>query len=282
MNAQPATRPPKSQATAQGKTAHRTTSERTTTPPGKKRLAGGLTAALLALGFSAGGVIAPAAAADCIPDDNISYTYDAASNSGVLTVEDDEGSTGVTCDPLYLIAASWRMDNPPERWPQTLDIVNVYPAITTPGTYEFGAAVTCGQGDIYASHEPLEYPTPTLTAPSTPYEENFLSGDDLSDISGPDPTRAFLLDACATPTPTPTPSETAIPTPSPTPQVGGVTVDRPSTPQLGAGAELPSTGIDATPALAVAGGLLLVGIAALVLRRRRAAAGSNSTTGPGE
>jgi hypothetical protein len=117
-------------------------------------------------------VPAPAAVAQCIPDSAISYTYNPADNSGIVTVANPKGSTGVLCKPLYITATSWKYKQN-AVWGQTLDQVNKV-AITTPGTYSYSAAVACGQGDIYASRTAFIVPTAELTGPQ-PWEK-FLSG----------------------------------------------------------------------------------------------------------
>lgn len=118
----------------------------------------------------ANGCAAPIA--QCIPDSAISYTYDPANNSGVVTVANPKGSTGVLCKPLYITATSWKYKQN-AVWGQTLDQVNKV-AITKPGTYQYSAALSCGQGDIYASRTAFILPTPELTGPQ-PWEK-FLSG----------------------------------------------------------------------------------------------------------
>jgi hypothetical protein len=117
-----------------------------------------------------GGCAAPVA--QCIPDSAVSYTYAPGTNSGVVTVANPPGSTGVLCKPLYLTATSWKYKQN-ATWGQTLDQVNTV-GITTPGSYPYSAAVSCGQGDIYASRTAFIVPTPELTGPQ-PWEK-FLSG----------------------------------------------------------------------------------------------------------
>ena len=125
----------------------------------------------------------------CISDDGISYTYDADTNSGVITVEAEDSResssssrsssrTSVApdplCDPLYVTATSWKFTGT-GVWPQARDVVNELPVITTVGEYAYGAPVNCGQGDIYASREPVPYPTAVLNGRNDPYDEHFLS-----------------------------------------------------------------------------------------------------------
>ena len=117
-------------------------------------------------------VPAPVPVAKCIPDTAISYTYNPTDNSGIVTVGNPRGSTGVLCKPLYITATSWKYKQN-AVWGQTLDVVNKV-AITTPGTYPYSAAVSCGQGDIYVSRTAFIEPTPELTGPQS--WEKFLSG----------------------------------------------------------------------------------------------------------
>jgi hypothetical protein len=101
----------------------------------------------------------------CIPRSAVSYTYDPATNSGVITVGDVANSTGQLCQGFWVTATSWRYTTS-GVWPQILDVVQKLPKITTPGTYPYVATVTCGQGDIYASFNGQVDPTPTLSGPS--------------------------------------------------------------------------------------------------------------------
>jgi hypothetical protein len=116
----------------------------------------------------------------CIPDSAVSYTYSAdKSNSGIITVKDVPNSTGILCNPFYVTATSWKYTTN-STWPQTVDVVDHLGKISTPNTYKYAAAVTCGQGDIYASTDPkapsLTPETPGyLTAPGKPIAEHFLS-----------------------------------------------------------------------------------------------------------
>jgi hypothetical protein len=104
----------------------------------------------------------------CISDDEISYVYDEATNSGVVTVGTNAesrgpGSTGELCEPLYVTATSWLSAS--ETFPESGDVADLFPLqlleanalpeITAAGEYPFGAPVACGKGIIYASHEPL-------------------------------------------------------------------------------------------------------------------------------
>ncbi|WP_213816068.1 LPXTG cell wall anchor domain-containing protein [Glaciihabitans sp. dw_435] len=134
------------------------------------------------------------AAPACIPDSAISYTYAPEDNNGVVTVKAVAGSTGVLCQPLYVVATSWKFTTN-DYWPQARDIVNALPAITTPGVYHYGATVTCGQGDIYAGRSPVPYPTAVLNAPSDPYKEVFLSSMGFGGVG----TTVTLTPDCYTP-----------------------------------------------------------------------------------
>jgi len=155
----------------------------------KKPLAQFACALLLAGGLAV--LTAAPASADnkpnpgCISDEGISYTYDPHTNSGVITVEAPKrGEINRTttarpqpdtlCEPLYVTATSWTYTGP-TKWPQARDVVNELPAITTVGEYEFGAPVSCGQGDIYASREPVPYPSEVLNGRNDPFDEQFLS-----------------------------------------------------------------------------------------------------------
>lgn len=109
----------------------------------------------------------------CIPRSAVSYTYNPATNSGVITVEDVPNSTGELCQGFWVTATSWKYTTN-STWPQVRDIVQKLPKITTPGTYPYEAAVTCGQGDIYASFVAQPDPTPNLYGPSNPFPETFL------------------------------------------------------------------------------------------------------------
>jgi LPXTG-motif cell wall-anchored protein len=172
-----------------------------------KKLLAGITTALLAAGLAVVGGVVPASAhpahgANCIGDDAISYSYDAASNSGVVTVSADQaGSDGTTpssgelCAPLYVTATSWNFETA-DVWPLSLDAVNALPAITGPGEYSFGAPVECGKGIIYASREPIGTPSDRLVGPNDPFSETWLQ--DL--FHGPD-TYVLHDTGCKAPTP---------------------------------------------------------------------------------
>lgn len=128
----------------------------------------------------------------CIPNSDVSYTYNPATNSGVVTVKNTVTKSGELCEPLYVTATSWKYVTE-NTWPQKLDVVQQLPVIKTPGDYPYAAAVGCGQGDIYASRTESPSPTPVLTAPGTPFNETFLSG---MGFSGPSPTYVQQPNGC--------------------------------------------------------------------------------------
>ncbi|QNO37531.1 hypothetical protein H4J02_00290 [Protaetiibacter sp. SSC-01] len=114
--------------------------------------------------------------APCIDTSAVSYTYDAATNSGVITVAPRDGSNGRLCKPFYVTATSWKYLTA-AAWPQKLDQVQKLGPISEPGSYPYSAPVTCGQGDIYASwsaDDPTLDPTPYLYGPDSPFDEKFL------------------------------------------------------------------------------------------------------------
>ncbi|MDQ1555366.1 MAG: hypothetical protein QOI02_368 [Actinomycetota bacterium] len=128
---------------------------------------------------------APPAA--CIPNSAVHYTYSPATNSGNIHVDDVKSVSGQLCDPLYVTATSWHYTTN-TSWPQTLDVVQKLPVIKTAGDYPYVAAVSCGQGDIYAARGVLATwitPTATLSGPSVEFQEHFLS--DMG-YDGPKPT----------------------------------------------------------------------------------------------
>jgi type VI secretion system secreted protein VgrG len=125
----------------------------------------------------------------------VTYTYDSSKNSGVITVPTDPKSSGALCQTLYVAATSWKYTTN-AVWPQVLDTVNPL-TISKSASYSYGATVTCGQGDIYASFDSMPNPTSTLTAPNTPFTEHFLS--DMS-FSGPSPTYVQQDSGCWKPT----------------------------------------------------------------------------------
>lgn len=144
---------------------------------------------------------APAQIADdpavCIPNSAVNYSYAPATNSGDITVNDVANSTGVLCAPFWVTATSWRYMSE-TAWPQVRDRVDKLPKISTPGTYHFAAAVTCGQGDIYASATTQPDPTDYLTSPGKPFHEEFLL--DMG-FNGPWPTYTGDSPSCNVVTP---------------------------------------------------------------------------------
>jgi hypothetical protein len=132
----------------------------------------------------------------CIADYRVSYTYDSKTNSGVITVPTDSKSSGVLCQSFYVTATSWKYTQA-ALWPQTRDVVDKLAKISASGTYQYAAAVTCGQGDIYASYDSSPAPTSTLTAPGVPFPEHFLSDMNFQGVS---PTYMQQNIGCFTPT----------------------------------------------------------------------------------
>jgi len=130
--------------------------------------------------------------ASCIPASNVSYTYLPATNSGTITVKDVPGSTHELCKGFWVTATSWTYRGH-SMWPQDIDVIQKLAKITTFGTYDYVAAVGCGQGDIYASYtaqpdpytQPVVTAHPVLTGPNTPFAEHFLHE---MGFSGPTPT----------------------------------------------------------------------------------------------
>ncbi|MCS0498363.1 hypothetical protein [Protaetiibacter mangrovi] len=131
----------------------------------------------------------------CIPKSAVSYTYDPATNSGVITVAAPARSTGVLCSPFWVTATSWKYLGT-STWIQKLDQVQKLGQISTPGTYPYSAPVTCGQGDIYASFHgdaaTLD-PTPYLYGPDNPFDEHFLHE---MGFSGPKPSYMTTQTGC--------------------------------------------------------------------------------------
>jgi hypothetical protein len=137
----------------------------------------------------------------CIPNSSVSYSYTPGTNSGDIVVTDIKNSTGVLCNPFWVTATSW-LYTKDAVWPQVLDVVQKLPKISTPGTYHYAAAVTCGQGDIYASTVAQPDPTSVLNGPNTPFSEHFLH--DMG-FTGPTPTYVQQATGCNVITPAPTP-----------------------------------------------------------------------------
>ncbi len=155
----------------------------------------------------------------CIPDSSVSYTYSHSNaNTGWITVTDVANSTGVLCNPFYVTATSWKYTNNASIWPQKVDVVDQLGKISTPGHYQYTAAVGCGQGDIYASTSatapslnPANYPTDTgyLNGPNNPFQEHFLSDMGFTQTGSSGATYYVDANSCFVPA-----SETGIPSPS--------------------------------------------------------------------
>jgi hypothetical protein len=145
----------------------------------------------------------PPPAATCIANSSVSYTYDATTNSGVITVPAPAGSTGTLCTPFWVTATSWKYLGS-STWIQKLDQVQKLGKISTPGSYPYAAAVTCGQGDIYASFRGDDAtldPTPYLSGPDNPFDEHFLHE---MGFTGPTPTYMNTQPGCNEVTAVPT------------------------------------------------------------------------------
>jgi hypothetical protein len=125
----------------------------------------------------------------CIPNSSVTYHYTQNdANSGYIKVTDVANSTGVLCNPFWVTATSWTFTNNSSVWPQNRDVVDKLAEITGPGTYDFAAPVTCGQGDIYASFDsaaPSLNPGPVLLSHSSPFIESFLSDLGFSGSASP-------------------------------------------------------------------------------------------------
>lgn len=117
----------------------------------------------------------------CLPAAAVRYSYDPSKNSGTVTVTARPYSTRFLCAPIYITAASWTYTRA-ALWPQLLDPSKTdYVTVDRVGDYAFSAAVTCGQGDIYARTGSYIVPTPTLQGPQA--WERFLSGLGLTTTS---------------------------------------------------------------------------------------------------
>lgn len=128
----------------------------------------------------------------CIPNTAVSYTYDPETNSGVIHVENVDGSSGELCKPFWVTATSWKFIEGNKQWSQVRDQVQYLDLIDKPGDYPYSAPVECGQGDIYAAWfdaskpadgQPL--PPKYLHGPSDPWAEHFLH---QMGFTGPNPT----------------------------------------------------------------------------------------------
>lgn len=142
----------------------------------------------------------------CLPKSAVSYTYDPATNSGVITVVNPDPTkyTNDLCDGFWVTATSWKYTSS-TLWPQARDVVQKLPKITSVGTYPYVAAVSCGQGDIYASFTAQPDPTPNLYGPGNPFPETFLHS---MGFTGPNPTwmrQAFGCNSTTVVEPTATP-----------------------------------------------------------------------------
>lgn len=132
----------------------------------------------------------------CLPKTAVSYTYTPGTNSGVITVVNPDPAvySDELCDGFWVTATSWKYTTS-NVWPQVRDVVQKLPKITTVGTYPYEAAVTCGQGDIYASYTAQPDPTENLYGPSNPFNETFLHG---MGFTGPNPTWVQQTPGCNT------------------------------------------------------------------------------------
>lgn len=133
----------------------------------------------------------------CLPNSAVSYTYDSVHNSGVITITNPDPTkfTDQLCQGFYVTAVAWTYVTS-GTWPQNLagyTAANHGQKIDAVGTYEFGQAVSCGQGDIYASTQPLPTPVGPLTNEHQGYPESFLA--DLG-FSGPTPTYMVSDPSC--------------------------------------------------------------------------------------
>lgn len=139
----------------------------------------------------------------CIAASDVSYTYDPATNSGVVTVANPAGSSGELCNGFWVTAVSWKFAGS-GVWPQNLDQNNPMPEkagsffVDEPGSYPYGADVGCGQGDIYASYDAQPVPTAVLNGPNDPFAEHFLHE---MGFTGPNPTWVQSTPGCNTATP---------------------------------------------------------------------------------
>lgn len=142
----------------------------------------------------------------CLDKSAVSYTYDPATNSGVITVAAKAGYSDTLCKPFWVVAASWKFIGN-TMWPQQLDKWNPATganlntstgAIDKVGVYNYAANVDCGQGDIYATFDapgvPTVAPPKILYGSDNPYDENFLH--DMG-FTGPDYPTYTVQDAGA-------------------------------------------------------------------------------------
>jgi hypothetical protein len=145
----------------------------------KRATAGVGSASLVALGFFAlapqanAAQDAPVACLSAAADVSaaVSYTFDAATASGTVTVS---GTVGL-CKPLIVRAATYAFTTTWSQWPQTLvgfnDVI-----VQAPGTYHYAApAASCRQSDLYAGWTTADVALPsTLTGSGQPFEPGFI------------------------------------------------------------------------------------------------------------
>lgn len=108
----------------------------------------------------------------CVVTASFTHTYDADTNSGVVTAK------GEFCGKTFYVTPTEWSYTGNAVWGQDLVDTNQV-TISSPGTYSFGNPVTCGQGDIYAAWDAPIVPTSHLSGPSVEFQEHFLS--DYSD-----------------------------------------------------------------------------------------------------
>ena len=159
----------------------------------------------------------------CIDQSDWSYTYEASTGSGVVTVtSDQEAQSDELCDSLAVRASSWKYDvseSGATQWPQTLNGSNDL-LVDTLGSFNYAVPglESCYQYDIYAQwtskggFDELGLPT-TLYGPGNPYEPPFLH--DVLSGKGPNPTHTVTsTEGCSLPPVTPpvTPEEPTTPT----------------------------------------------------------------------
>jgi hypothetical protein len=118
-----------------------------------KALLAATTAVIVGVGLSVVGIASTASAADvssgCLPDSAVSFTYNASTNGGVVSVAGDPGQQ--LCDPFWITAVSWKFSaSNGSDLPQTLEKYTTTRVINS-GETSYGSAVTCGQGDIVAT-----------------------------------------------------------------------------------------------------------------------------------
>lgn len=124
---------------------------------------------------------------ECLPKSAVTYKYLPATNSGAIFVVNPDATvySNDLCDPFWVVATSWYYTSATSVWPQIRNQVNPLPKITSVGTYNYSAEVTCGQGDIYASYAAQPEPSYNLYGPQNPFAEDFLHE---MGFAGPSPT----------------------------------------------------------------------------------------------